>query len=211
MCVGCMYVLVWVYICIYVIVYVYIWVHVWVCMLECVHVYVDCMCCVCCICVHVSISVQLRVAAFRTRSCYPNLITGDGFLLAEDTIHWRFEDRPMGWSGDSYRFVQWRPDDDSVLKLRHFRWVFVYWSFSISALYLIVSWEYIYYSVLYCSWPCLFRWYLYQSSSVWDWDVFDILSTGYLELVVSSWYLRPTNRFYWDKVWLEILKIDQIS
>ena len=31
----------------------------------------------------------------------------------------------------------------------------------ISTLYLIVSWKYLYFSALYCSWPCLFRWYLY--------------------------------------------------
>ena len=40
-------------------------------------------------------------------------------------IHRQFEDRPMGWSGDLYQFVQWRPDGDSVPKLRHFMWVFV--------------------------------------------------------------------------------------
>jgi len=28
------------------------------------------------------------------------------FVLAVDLMHWRFEDRPMGWSGDLYRFVE---------------------------------------------------------------------------------------------------------
>jgi len=44
-------------------------------------------------------------------------------------IRRRFVNRSMGWSVYQYRFVQWRPDDDSALKLRHFMWVFVLTSF----------------------------------------------------------------------------------
>jgi len=40
-------------------------------------------------------------------------------------IHWRFEDLPMRWSGDPYRFMQWRPYGDSDPKSRHFMGVFV--------------------------------------------------------------------------------------
>ena len=46
------------------------------------------------------------------------------FIPVIDPIHWRFEDRSMRWSSDPYRFVQWRPDGDSVRKPRHFMWVF---------------------------------------------------------------------------------------
>jgi len=56
--------------------------------------------------------------------------TRSGFVFAVEPIHWRFEDRPMGWFGDSYRFVQWRPDDDSDPKPRHFMWVFAFVLFS---------------------------------------------------------------------------------
>ena len=52
------------------------------------------------------------------------------FVLVMDQIHRRFEDRSMGWSVDQYRFVQWIPDSNSVLKLRYFMWVFVLMSFS---------------------------------------------------------------------------------
>jgi len=47
------------------------------------------------------------------------------FMLVMDPIHRQSEDRPMGWSVDPYRFVQWRPDGDLVPKSRHFMWVFV--------------------------------------------------------------------------------------
>ena len=69
------------------------------------------------------------------------------FVFADDLIRWRFKNWPIGWFGDSYQFVQWRPDGDSVPKPCHFMWVFVYWSISISAFYLNVSCACIYYSV----------------------------------------------------------------
>jgi len=53
-----------------------------------------------------------------------------GLELVMDPMHWRFENRPMGWSVDQYRFVQWRPEGDSVTKLRHFMWVFAFVLFS---------------------------------------------------------------------------------
>ena len=66
-------------------------------------------------------------------ACY---IISDSFVQSElgnerfrlvrvmDLTHWRFEDRLMRWFGDSYRFVQWRPDNDSDSRSRHFMWVF---------------------------------------------------------------------------------------
>ena len=78
---------------------------------------------------HLHVCVRLRVAAFKTRPYYPDRLqetrTQSGFVLVVDPIHKRFEDRFMGWSVDQYRFVQWRPDGDSVPKLRHFMWVFI--------------------------------------------------------------------------------------
>jgi len=63
----------------------------------------------------------------RNRSCDPNSITGDPspirIYARYGPINWRFEDRPMGWSGDPYQFVQWKPDGDSDLTPRHFKWV----------------------------------------------------------------------------------------
>ena len=52
-----------------------------------------------------------------------------------DSIHCRFEDRPMRWSENSYRFVQWRPDGDSDPNSRHYMWVFILMLFS----YLLLS------------------------------------------------------------------------
>ena len=96
-----------------------------------------------------------------------------------DQISKQFEDQSMRWSGDPHRLVQWRSDDDLVPKPHHFKSVFVYWSISISAIYLIISCEYLYFSALYCSWSCSLSWYLYQSSKAWDWKVFDMLSIGF--------------------------------
>ena len=53
-----------------------------------------------------------------------------GVVPVMDPISKRFEGRSMGWSGDSYRFMQWRPDDDLILKPRHFMWVFAFVLFS---------------------------------------------------------------------------------
>jgi len=91
--------------------------------IECIHVYV-CMC----VCYIIMCMTPWVIA------CCSDL---DSFVRSElgnrrsrlrvrcDPMHWRFEDRSMGWSGDPYRFVQWRPDGDSDTKSRHFMWVFV--------------------------------------------------------------------------------------
>ena len=47
------------------------------------------------------------------------------FAFVVDPIHGWFKDRSIGWSVDLYRFMQWRPDGNSVPKLHHFMWVFV--------------------------------------------------------------------------------------
>ena len=91
----------------------------------------------------------------HTCSCAPNPVIEDPdqiwIYVRYGPNRWRFKNWPMKWSGDSYWFVQWRPESDSVPKLRHFIWVFVYWSILISAFYLNISCICIYYSVLLCS------------------------------------------------------------
>ena len=52
-----------------------------------------------------------------------------GSVLAVEPMLGQFEDRPMGWSRNPYWFVQWRSDGNSVLRLRHFKWVFALLSF----------------------------------------------------------------------------------
>ena len=120
---------VWINVCMYILVYMYVFwytrgcMHEWhTCMgtrVSILWVYVDSPSSLC---------VRLRVTAFRTRSCDPNSATETrtwfGVVLVMHPIHWRFEDRCTGWSRDLYQFMQWRPDDDSVPKLRHFMWVF---------------------------------------------------------------------------------------
>ena len=76
----------------------------------------------------------LRATVFRICSVRSGPLqetrTRSGFVLVVNPIHRQFEDRSIGRSEDQYRFVQWRPDDDSVPKPRHFMWVFVLMSFS---------------------------------------------------------------------------------
>ena len=89
-----------------------------------------CMCTCACVCIYACARCVLQ--RFRThsrdadlfgkiRTCYRRF----RFVPVMNLIHRRFEDRSMGWSADSYRFVQWTPDGNSVPKLRHFMWVFV--------------------------------------------------------------------------------------
>ena len=58
----------------------------------------------------------------------PNPASGDPDTIrihaVVDPTHRRFEDRSIGWFVDQYQFMQWRPDGDSVPKLRHSMWVF---------------------------------------------------------------------------------------
>jgi len=97
-------------------------VYVWVC----VHVYL-------CMCVYVCIVMCYSISNSFVRS---ELGNGRFIVPVIDSIAWRFEDRPMGWSGDPYRFVQWRPDGDSVTKSCHFMWVFlVYFNFNALSYY----------------------------------------------------------------------------
>ena len=100
-----------------------------------VWVHIGCIMCVC-VCVDSPsfLCVRLCAKVMRTSSWDPDQLqetqTRSGFIFTVDPIHRRFKDRPMGWFGDSYRFVQWRPDDDSLPKSRHFMWVFVLVLFS---------------------------------------------------------------------------------
>jgi len=70
-----------------------------------------------------------------TRSYFLNLVTDtqtwSKFVLVVNPRHRWFKGRPTRWSEDSCRFVQWRPDDDSVSKSRHFMWVLLLYHFFI--------------------------------------------------------------------------------
>ena len=109
--------------CVYTCIRIYMGVHVYICVyvVECIRVrgYVC-----------VSSCVWLRVAVFRIRLVRSGPLqetrTRSGFVLVVDSIRRKFEDRLMEWSVDQYRFLQWRPDGNSVLKPHHFMWVFVF-------------------------------------------------------------------------------------
>ena len=110
------------YCCVCLCTYIYAGVHVCLCVYieECIRVrgYVC-----------VSSCVWLRITVFWTRLVrygpLQEIRTRFGFVLVVDPIHRRFENRSMRWSVDQYRFVQWRPDGDSIPKPRHFIWAFV--------------------------------------------------------------------------------------
>ena len=103
-----------IYVCILVYVYVWVYTYVYACMLWSVYMYESMF-----VWVHVFGCVLQR---FRFVRWDPDPIRINACV---DPIHTRFEDRSMRWSVDQYRFVQWRPHDDSVPKPRHFMWVFV--------------------------------------------------------------------------------------
>jgi len=97
----------------YVCVYIYIHVCILVCVYVCMWGYVYNVC----VCLYIIVSIRLRVTAFQTRSVRSELGNGRFELVpVVDPIHRRFEDWPMGWLGDLYRFMQWRTDGDSVSK-----------------------------------------------------------------------------------------------
>jgi len=118
-----MYVCVYSYICMYVGIPVYVctcgvrvWIHVWV-----YYVCVD------------SPSSLYLVASYNDTDPFGEIRTRYRrleFVLVVNPIQWQFEDQSMRWSRDSYRFMQLRPDGDSISKLCHFMWVFVSMSFS---------------------------------------------------------------------------------
>ena len=135
----------------------------------------------------------------QTCSCASNPVTEDPDPIwiyvryGPDTlvIH-----RPThGWSGDPYRFVQWRPDSDSVSKPYHFMWVFAFGLFLYLPLSIyicstfIFSCDYLMYynSVIICitSWgisdclPYLCSWY-------------EFVSASFHVLVVCRCWLRPS-------------------
>ena len=78
--------------------------------------------------------------------------TRSRFVLVLEPMHRQFEDRFMGWSVDQYRFVQWRPDGDSLPKLRHFMWVFAFVSFSylpLTVAFTCCSYHFMWFSVIF--------------------------------------------------------------
>ena len=105
---------------------------------ACMHVWV----CISDVCIRI-ICVWLRGTAMQTylvRFRFGN--RRFGFVSTVDPIYWRFEDRSIGWSGDSYWFVQWRSDGDSVSKSHYFMWMFALVLFSC----LLLSRIFIFYS-----------------------------------------------------------------
>ena len=131
--------------------------------------------------------IRTQLQETRTRS---------RFVLVVDSIQWRCEDRPMGWFIDPYRFVQWRPDGNSVPKQRQLiMWVFVLLHFLIYrcryALHvtLIISCDFLLYctSLITCttSWdicdcsPYLRSWY-------------GLVSASFHVLVACRCWLRPS-------------------
>ena len=93
------------------------------------------------------------------------------FVLIMNPIWWRFKNRPMRCSVDQYQFMQWRPDDDSVLKSRHFMWVFTLVSFS----YLSLSVLSIYY-LYHFMWPLdIFYQFDYSDHFIWCQWVFTLI------------------------------------
>jgi len=140
---------------------------------ACVSVYVSCECVfgymyiICmymyiiymgvhvCVCIRVYVRVSSWVGLLlqhsdlfgEIRTCYRRLWSA----FADEPIHWRFENWPMGCSRDSYQFMQWRPDGEPIPESRHFMWVFVIGLFQFQCFYLIVSCECIYYSALFSS------------------------------------------------------------
>ena len=76
------------------------------------------------LCVRVTICVWLYVIVMQTCLCTLNPVIEDPdqiwIYVRYGPDRWRFKNRPMKLSEDSYWFMQWRPDGDLVLKLRHF-------------------------------------------------------------------------------------------
>ena len=127
--------------------------------------------------------IRTQLQETRTRS---------RFMLIVDPIHRRFEDLSIGWSVDQYRFVQWRPDGNSVPKPRHFMWVFVLMSFSSLPLLCfirIISCDFIlcFTSLTYC----ITSWGISDCSSYFcNW--YKLVSVLFHVLVVHRCWLRPS-------------------
>ena len=109
-----------------------------ICKCICVYMYVLVyICIVLCMCtgvyqyVYIFVFVWVHVCSFACCSVSDSFVQFElsnkrfGVVPVMDPILWRFEDRPMRWSRDQYRFVLWRSDSDSISKLHHFMWVFV--------------------------------------------------------------------------------------
>ena len=104
-----------VYVCVYNMFVCVYYVHGWhTCVYACVYVHI---CGVCiytgvCLCEFTGWVAYYSVSDpfGEIRTCCRRL----GFMLAINPKHRRFEDRLMGWSRDSYWFMQWRLDGESV-------------------------------------------------------------------------------------------------
>jgi len=100
------------------------------------------------LCVLVAICVWLYITAMQTFSCASNPITEDPDLF---WIYVRYGPDTLVIQKSTHGMIRGsvlavKIKGDSVQKSRHFTWVFVYWSISISVSYFIVSCECLYYS-----------------------------------------------------------------
>ena len=99
--------------------YVFVWAYDWRCARVC-RVYVSC------VLYMYTCVLECSVACYRD----PDRCRRPGPDLNSFSLWTRYngdsKTNLWGWSVDQYRFVQWRPDGDSVLKPRHFMWVFVH-------------------------------------------------------------------------------------
>jgi len=80
-----------------------------------------------CTCIYVYVYLCVLVAYCSDSDSLVRSELGNGrfrFVPVMDPIQMRFENWPIGWFGDLYRFVQWRPDHDSDSKSRNFIWAF---------------------------------------------------------------------------------------
>ena len=117
----CVCVCVWVYVCVCVYVCTYAWACERVCRCACVLCMYGCIPMYLCVCV--SMSVWLRVTA-NTDSFMQSELKNKRFriVFVVDPIHWQFEDRPMRWSGDPFRFMHdWGFTCTQKYKISEFR------------------------------------------------------------------------------------------
>ena len=118
-----------------------------------------------------------------------------GLVPVMDPIHRRFEDRSMRWSIDQYRFMQWRPDDDSFPISRHFMWVFILVYFFIYCCryaFTCYSYHFMWLCVIFTSLvTCITSWDI-SYCSPYLFSCYELVSISFHVLVVCRCWLRPS-------------------
>ena len=179
-------------------IYIYVHMRAWNCVRMCILVYTYVYVCtwvytyvsvysgVCLACIYVYMYVL--VACYSVLNPFGELRTSYRtsdpiqVRVVVDPIQWGFEDRSIGWSVDQYQFVQWRPDGDSVPKLRHFN-VSVSLSLSLS-LPLFIKWPQILFYML-CK--LLSRFLMLH---VYVWRSPSVKADGHLPFIFTCWMYR---------------------